>query len=351
MLSDALGEIARGLEVVEFACGARAPDRRARSPRTSRPASTSYSLPPAARRGRHHQPVQLPGDGAAVVLPDRDRAPATPSSSSRARRIRPPRTGSPSCSQEAGLPRRRAQRACRATRRPSTRCCEHPDVAVDLVRRLDPDRAVHLRDRGTRTASACRRSAARRTTCWCCPTPTSTSPPTPAVNAGFGSAGERCMAHLGRARGRARSPTPLVAADQRARRRREIGDGAGDGTRGATWGPLISDGSTATRSPGTSTRRRRRTARTSSSTAATSQVDGAADGFCRRPDADRPRAPTSCRSTATRSSARCCRSCARPAYEEALDLINCQPVRQRHRDLHERRRRRPRVPARGARSA
>ena len=51
----------------------RAPDEGRRTPRTSRPASTSTrSRQPLGVVG-HHQPVQLPGDGAAVVLPDRDR--------------------------------------------------------------------------------------------------------------------------------------------------------------------------------------------------------------------------------------------------------------------------------------
>ncbi len=47
------------------------------------------------------------------------------------------------------------------------------------LRRLDPDRPVHLRDRHRATASGCRRSAGPRTTCSCWRTPTSTWPPTP----------------------------------------------------------------------------------------------------------------------------------------------------------------------------
>ena len=69
--SDALGEVARGLEVVEFACGVPT-SRRASTARTCRPASTSTHAP-GARRRRDHQPVQLSGHGAAVVLPDRAR--------------------------------------------------------------------------------------------------------------------------------------------------------------------------------------------------------------------------------------------------------------------------------------
>ena len=41
---------------------------------------------------------------------------------------------------------------------------EHPEIAGGVVRRLDADRALRLRDRDEDTASACRRSAARRTT-------------------------------------------------------------------------------------------------------------------------------------------------------------------------------------------
>ena len=41
---------------------------------------------------------------------------------------------------------------------------EHPDIAAVSLRRLDADRALHLRDRHRATASASRRSAAPRTT-------------------------------------------------------------------------------------------------------------------------------------------------------------------------------------------
>ena len=59
------------------------------------------------------------------------------------------------------------------------RLLEHPDVAGRVVRR------ARRRSRSTstrpapRTGSASRRSAARRTTWWSCPTPTSTWRPTP----------------------------------------------------------------------------------------------------------------------------------------------------------------------------
>ena len=59
------------------------------------------------------------------------------------------------------------------------RLLEHPDVQGGVVRRLHSDRALRLRDRDRAPASACRRSAARRTTWSCCPTPISISRPTP----------------------------------------------------------------------------------------------------------------------------------------------------------------------------
>jgi hypothetical protein len=54
---------------------------------------------------------------------------------------------------------------------------EHPDVAAVSFVGSTPI-AQYIYETGTRTASACRRSAARRTTWSCCPTPTSTWPPT-----------------------------------------------------------------------------------------------------------------------------------------------------------------------------
>ena len=143
--SDALGEIARGLENLEFACGIpnllkggfteQALDRRRRLPD-----------PPAARRRRRHHAVQLPGDGPDVDVRDRDRDAATRSSSSRPRRTRRRRSSWPSCSHEAGVP-------------DGVFNVVHGDkVAVDAIldapghrrgqlRRLDADRALHLRDR------------------------------------------------------------------------------------------------------------------------------------------------------------------------------------------------------------
>ena len=66
VLSDALGEITRGQEVVEFACGM--PHLLKRLNRSRRLLDSS-----GARCGWSNQPVQFPSDGANVVLPDRHR--------------------------------------------------------------------------------------------------------------------------------------------------------------------------------------------------------------------------------------------------------------------------------------
>ena len=51
---------------------------------------------------------------------------------------------------------------------------DHPDVEAVSFVGSTPIAQLHLRDRARDTASACRRSAAPRTTWSSCPTPTST---------------------------------------------------------------------------------------------------------------------------------------------------------------------------------
>ena len=69
----------------------------------------------------------------------------------------------------------------------------HPDVkAVSFVGSTPIARYVY--ETATGMANGCRLSVEPRTTWSSCPTPTSTMAADAAVNAGFGSAGERCMA-------------------------------------------------------------------------------------------------------------------------------------------------------------
>ena len=95
VIADAKGDIQRGLEVIEFACGI---------PHVLKGEYTQGAGPghrrlfdaPAARHRRGDHPVQLPGDDPDVDVRRRDRAAATPSSSSRPSATRRCRCGSPS---------------------------------------------------------------------------------------------------------------------------------------------------------------------------------------------------------------------------------------------------------------
>ena len=92
VLSDALGEIARGLEVVEFACGLGHLTKGAYSENVSTGVDVYTLRQPLGVVGII-SPVQLPGDGAALVLPDRDRGRQHGGAEALARRTRLPRTG------------------------------------------------------------------------------------------------------------------------------------------------------------------------------------------------------------------------------------------------------------------
>ena len=113
---------------------------------------------------------------------------------------------------------RAARRACstssRGTPTPSTRCSTTPtSPAVSFVG-LDADRPLRLRNAARPRASACRPSAARRTTWSCCPTPTSTGAADAAVSAGYGSRGRAVHGDLGRRGGRRPRPTSWSSRDR-----------------------------------------------------------------------------------------------------------------------------------------
>ena len=108
----------------------------------------------------------------------------------------------------------------------------HPDVrAISFVGSTPIARTSTRPARGT--ASACRRWAAPRTTRSSCPTPTCRSRAEAIIGAGYGSAGERCMAisavvavgdvgdtlveGLAAARAQGRRPAPASATSRWAR--------------------------------------------------------------------------------------------------------------------------------------
>ena len=101
---------------------------RGRCPRTPRPGVDVHSVRQPLGVVGHHQPVQLPGDGADVVLPDRHRG--RQHRHPQAEREGPDRgdAGWPSCGRKPACPTA-CSTSCTATRRRSTRCSTHPDVA------------------------------------------------------------------------------------------------------------------------------------------------------------------------------------------------------------------------------
>ena len=129
-----------------------------------------------AGRGRHHLAVQLPGDGADVVLPDRHRG--RQHRRPQAQREGPVRgrCGSRGSGRRPVSPT--ASSTCsRATRRRSTHCCRArwSRRSASSARRRSPSTST---SRPRCTGSACRPWAAPRTTWSSSPTPTSTWPPT-----------------------------------------------------------------------------------------------------------------------------------------------------------------------------
>ena len=120
--ADARGELARGIDVVDFACGI--PHLlKGEYSRNVGPEIELLVRPPAARRGRRHNAVQLPGHGADVDV----------SCCNRLRKhLRAEAVRARSLHLDAdlgsvpggGLPARRAQ--CRARRQGSGRCDPRP---------------------------------------------------------------------------------------------------------------------------------------------------------------------------------------------------------------------------------
>ena len=341
-LDDAKGEVIRGMEVVEFACGIPKLLKGEYSDQVSTDVD-SYSLPPAARRVRRDHAVQLPGHGPDVDAPDGDRDAATRSCSSRPSATRRRRTSSPSCTPRPGCPTA-CSTSCTATRSRSTRCSTtRTSRRSRSSARRRSRRYVHEHGE-RRTASGCRRSAARRTTRSCCPTPTSTSPPNHLIAAGYGSAGQRCMAISV-----AVAVGDVADAAGRAAAREGAGDQGRPGPRARLRdGPGGHRRRPATGSPATSARARRRRRRWSS-TAASCDVEG--DGFFVGPTLFDHVTPRHGRLHATRSSARCWRSCGWRRSTRRSTSINAQPVRQRHRDLHLERRGRAHASSARSRSA
>ena len=191
VLDDALGEVTRGLEVVEFACGIPHLLKGGFSENVSTRVDV-YSIRQPLGVVRGHLAVQLPGDGADVVRPDRDRL----RQHGGAQAVREGPVGGerdgravdarPAC-------RTASSTSCTATRRRSTPLLDHPDVeAVSFVGSTPIARYVY--ETGTAHGKRVQALGGAKNHMVVLPDADLDLAADAAVNAGFGSAGERCMA-------------------------------------------------------------------------------------------------------------------------------------------------------------
>ena len=198
-ISDAKGEVARGMEVVEFACGIAHASSRASYPTQVSTASTSprsasrWALSRASRRSTSRRwcpmwmhPMAIASGNTFVLKPQR----ADPSASHLDRRAATPRRGCPTASSTS----------CTATRSRSTRSSTTPTSprSPSSARRRSPATSTTARPR---PASACRRSAARRTTL-VLPDADLDFAADHVIAAAYGSAGRALHGDLGGGRGR-----------------------------------------------------------------------------------------------------------------------------------------------------
>ena len=231
VLSDALGEVSRGQEVVEFACGMPHLVKGAFTENASTKVDVHSVRQPLGVVGII-SPVQLPGHGADVVLPDRHRGRQHGGAEAE-------REGADGGAVDGGAveggraARRGVQRAER--RQGRRRRSAHPPGRASRSRSSARPRSPSTSTRpARRTASGCRPWAGRRTTCWCCRTPIWTWPPTrrsTPASARRGSAAWRSP----RCSRSATSPTCWWTRSRSGRSALRTGDG----TRGCDMGPLV----------------------------------------------------------------------------------------------------------------
>jgi malonate-semialdehyde dehydrogenase (acetylating)/methylmalonate-semialdehyde dehydrogenase len=202
---------------------------------------------PAARRRRRHHAVQLPGDGADVDVPDRDRV----REHLRAQALERDPSAANFCAEllaEAGLPPG-VFNVVHGDKVAVDRLLEHPDVAAVSFVGSTPI-ARYIYETGTKHGKRVQALGGAKNHMIVLPDADMDSAADAAIGAGYGSAGERCMA-ISRAGGGGRRRRQAHPQDARAHRQAEGRPGLDPGSE---MGPLI------TRAPrqGRRLRRRRR---------------------------------------------------------------------------------------------
>ena len=237
VFDDAKGEVIRGMEVVEFACGIPQLLKGEFSDQVSTDVDPHSFRQPLGVVRRDHA-VQLPDHGPDVDAPDGDRHRATRSCSSRPSATRRPRTSSPSSTARPACPTA-SSTSCTATRSRSTRC--------STTRRSPRSRSsARRRSRATSTSAGARPRkrvqalGGAKNHAVVMPDADLDFAADHLTAAGYGSAGQRCMAisvvvavgdaadplverlrrkaRDGQGRARASSPTPRWGRSSRPRR-------------------------------------------------------------------------------------------------------------------------------------
>ena len=305
---------------------------RASSPTRSRPDVDALLVPPAARRLRRHHAVQLPGDGPDVDAPDGDRVAATRSCSSRPSATRRRRTSSPSSTPRPACPTA-SSTSSHGDKVAVDALLDHPDVAaVSFVGSTPIARYVH--ERATAAGKRVQALGGAKNHAVVLPDADLDFAADQLTAAGYGSAGQRCMAiSVVVAVGDAADPLVERLARGRspsrsARARPGLGDGAGRHAeaRERIVGYIeqgVDAGAHAGRRRPRPAGRRRRLLR---------RADAVRRGHARHGDLPRRDLRPGARRRAGRHARRGDRADQR------------QPVRQRHRDLH-RLAARPRAPS------
>ena len=191
MLGDALGEVARGLENIEFACGVPNLMKGGYSEQASTGVDVYSDQAAARRRGRHHA-VQLPGDGADVDVRQRARV----RQHVRAQAEREGSVGaacsSPNLLKQAGLPDGTFN-VVNGDKVAVDRLLEHPDVAAVSFVGSTPI-ARYIYETGTRNGKRVQALGGAKNHMLVLPDADLDMAADAAVSAAYGSAGERCMA-------------------------------------------------------------------------------------------------------------------------------------------------------------